>query len=1156
MSALRTVRNRIGQVALCALLLSVVLLAQRGGEIAGSVADSSGSALPGAQIDLTNVATGVKNSTVSNDVGLYRFVELVIGNYRIEASRPGFKTQVVNVSVEASRVTTVNLSMEVGEVTTRVEVAAVAPTLETQSQTVSNVVEERLIKTTPVALRRSLNLLNLAAAVTFNGTEPTTTQTPFFTVAGGFGSAPTAYIDGGNATNTRAESNVLTMNPNIEVTNEFRIVQVGYKAEYGGGGTGLVLMTTKSGTNEYHGAVWEFLRNQALDARNWFAAQKAPFRENIFGGSVGGPVKHNKLFFFATYEGTRNKISNLTGAGRGLTAEFFQTLPTLSQRQGDFSGKFNLNGSLRQIYDPLSTRMVGGQVVRDAFPGNIIPANRISPIALKVLQKTPAPNRAPIDITGTNNFSSTTNTNSTRRNAVTGRVDYDHSEKDKFFYRLLWDDAPFQYDGPWPGDPDASRIRAVSGDISSRNPYDPDDMVLPVWSRMQMGGWTRVFSSSLINDMRFAYNTRSWGGHHSSAGLGLPGQFGIPLPTPVAKTLEKFGDPNDAIPNFNVDGYRMPGNGWLGAGDYQLPMRDWNLIESLTWVKSAHQFKMGYETRRSAGTMYSHLNWTGNFNFSNRGTARDPNDAASGDSFASFLLDWPDRGNYKSVALRHFWQWWHSFYFQDDWRVNRKLTLNLGVRYEFDTPMREGLGSGRCTLGAPYNWNQCQDRIIGFNDRALNPVSGTPGVVTFPHTYYDTDWNNFQPRLGFAWSLTQNTVVRGGFGLFYSYPMQWGLRGAPGDVRPDVATVGDFTTIDNGITAPYRMQGGMPAPPTFTPDLLNPGFGAVAVGQSPRLALSYLDRNLSNPYGLQMDFTVQHQMSNGLLFELGWIANNGKHIFGSLNRNQMRIEDVQRIAATQNRIPGQADRPFPQFTGLTEMTWPFSSNYNAVLLKAEKRYSRGLTFVSHYTWSKNLDDLNVQDIYNRKQAKGPSSNMIAHRFVFAGSWDIPFGVGRTYLNKGPAAHILGGWTISPFLTLQSGRMLTPTVATGTNLCNCNGNQWANRLAGVPVEGPKTIDAWFNLAAFTHPGANKFGNTGRGVIVGPGLANLDLSLAKDVRFTERYVLAIRGEFFNFTNHPNWGDPSTGIFPAGASGTTNVITSAREPRRIQLGLRLQF
>lgn len=1138
----------------CVLVACGMLLAQRAGEVAGTVADATGAAVPGAQVDITNLATGVKNSTVSNDVGLYRFVELVIGNYRIEASKPGFKTQVISVPIEATRTTTVNITMDVGELSTRVEVAAVAPTLETQSQTVSNVVEERLIQTAPVALRRGLNLLTMAAAVTFNGTEPTTTQTPFFTIAGGFGSAPTAYIDGGNATNTRAESNVLTMNPNIEVTNEFRIVQVGYKAEYGGGGTGLVLMTTKSGTNQYHGSAWEFLRNQKLDARNWFAAQKAPFRENIFGGAIGGPIKHNKLFFFGTYEGTRNKVSNLTGAGRGLTAEFFQTLPTMAQRQGNFSGKLNLDGTLRQIYDPLSTRMVNGQVARDAFAGNLIPADRISPIALKVLQKTPSPNRAPIDLTGTNNFSSTTNTNATSRNAVTGRVDYDRSEKDKFFYRLLWDDGPFQYDGPWPGDPDASRIRAVSGNIGSRNPYDPDDMVLLPWSRMQTGGWTRVFSSSLINDLRFAYNTRSWGGHHASAGLGLPGQFGIPLPTPVAKTLEKFGDPNDAVPNFNVAGYRMPGNGWLGAGDYQLPMRDWNLIESLTWVKNSHQFKMGYETRRSAGTMYSHLNWTGNFNFSARGTARNPNDAASGDAFASFLLDWPDAGNYKSVAMRHFWEWWHSFYFQDDWKINKTLTLNLGLRYEFDTPLREGLGSSRCNLGAPYNFNKCQDRIIGFNERATNPVSGTPGVVTFPKSFYDTYFGNFQPRIGFAWNIRPSTVIRGGFGMFTSYPMQWGLRGAPGDVRPDVATVGDFTTIDNGVTAPFRMATGMPAPPPFTPDLLNPGFGAVPLGQSPRLAIGYLDRNLTNPYGLQMDLTVQHQMANGVLFELGWIANNGKHIFGSLNRNQMRIDDVQRIAATQSRIPGQADRPFPQFTGVTEQTWPFSSNYNALLVKAEKRYSHGLTFVTHYTWSKTLDDLGPQTIYNRKQGKGPSSNMIAHRFVFAGSWDVPFGIRRAYLNKGALAYIVGGWTISPLLTIESGRYLTPTAA--PNLCNCFGSQWANRVAGAPVEGNKTIDSWFNLAAFTHPGANTLGNTGRGVIVGPGLANLDLSLAKDFNFTERYKLAFRGEFFNFTNHPNWGNPSTSIFPAGAAGTTNVITSAREPRRIQLGLRLQF
>jgi len=368
--------------------------------------------------------------------------------------------------------------------------------------------------------------------------------------------------------------------------------------------------------------------------------------------------------------------------------------------------------------------------------------------------------------------------------------------------------------------------------------------------------------------------------------------------------------------------------------------------------------------------------------------------------------------------------------------------------------------------------------------------------------------------------------------------------------------VGDFATTDLGVTAPYRMRTGMPQAPsaTFKPSDLNPGFGAVPVGSGTILAVPYLDRDLNNTYGIQIDLNVQHQMNNGLFFELGWIANNGRHIFGGINRNQMRIEDVQRVVSTLGRNPQQRDRPFPQFTGVTEQTWAYRSSYNAMIFKVEKRYASGLTFLSHYTFAKHLDNTGVQDVYNRRQARGPSGNMRAHRFVYAGSWDVPIGVGRPFLNKGPLAHIIGGWTLAPILTIESGQPLTPNAA--PNQCNCFGGQWANRVSGVDPKGAKTIESWFNPAAFRHPGLNVFGNTGRGVIIGPGLANLDLSIAKDVRFSERYILALRGEFFNFTNHPNFGNPNTNIFPATAPGSSNFIASAREPRRIQLGLRFQF
>jgi hypothetical protein len=1152
----------------CLTLLAFPGFAQRAAELAGAITDTSGAAVPAVTVTAANTQTGVTLSTTTNDSGLYRFDELVVGSYRIEASKPGFKTQSTSVVLEGARTTTINIQMEVGAVSTTVEVAAVAPMLDTESQTVSDNVETKLMENVPTALRRPLQLVQLAATVSYSGTEPTTTETPFFSVAGGF-TQPSAYFDGANATNTRVESSVLTMNPSIESTAEFRLVETSYKAEYGGSGTGLVLATTKSGTNQFHGAGWDFLRNQDLDARNFFADSKPLDQENIFGGAVGGPIIKNKLFFFADYEGTRNTIGTLTGNGRGLTAQFFETLPTDLQRQGNFSQTYNADGTLQTIYDPMST-VVGssGTVTRTPFPGNIIPSSRISPIALSVLNYEPQPNTAPIDITGTDNFVSTKAAESVHRNSIVSKEDYDRGEKDRFFYRLMWDNAPWDYIGAWPGNSLGSQIVGASGNLSQRNPFDPSDLMVFVYSRMQLGGWTHIFTPTLINDVRFGYNVRSWGAQHSSSGLGIPAMLcqgitncGLTEPAPIDPTTIKFGKPNNAIPNFLAGQYTLPGNGWLGSGDYQLPMRDWNLIESLNWIKGSHQFKFGYETRRSAGTTYSGLNWPGTYNFVSQGTAANPTSTETGNAMASFLAAWPDSGSYKYVSLRHFWSWWHSFYAQDDWKVNSKLTVNLGLRWEFDTPMREGLEKSRCTIPAPYNWNGCQSRIIGIDLTETNPVSGTPGVITFPTTYTNYDFKNFMPRLGFAYNVARNTVIRGGGGTFYSYPWQSGLRNAPGDVRPDVATVGDFASSNNDLTAPFTMASGMPAPAPFNPSQLNAGFGAAAPGQATFLSPYVIDRNLKTPYSIEYDLNVQHQWGNGLFLEVGGVATMGRHIFvQGIDLEQIPIQQVQAIAAATGAPPTLADRPYPQFTDLTYGSWPFSSHYVALVVKAEKRYSNGLSFLSSYSLSKWLTDLSYQNYYDISAGNGPAAGEKTHNFVFSSTYELPWGVGRKYLTHGPLTYLLGGWNVSPILSVQSGDFETPTAA--SNTAYDYGSQWANVVPGCNVNGgPKTITQWFNTSCFAAPANYTLGNSGEGVIVGPGLVNLDLSLAKDFNFTERYKLTFRGEFFNSLNHVNWGDPITSIPTTNpATGEfvspTGYINSARTPRQIQLGLRFAF
>ncbi|MBM3776417.1 MAG: hypothetical protein FJW37_14830 [Acidobacteria bacterium] len=329
---------------------------------------------------------------------------------------------------------------------------------------------------------------------------------------------------------------------------------------------------------------------------------------------------------------------------------------------------------------------------------------------------------------------------------------------------------------------------------------------------------------------------------------------------------------------------------------------------------------------------------------------------------------------------------------------------------------------------------------------------------------------------------------------------------------------------------------------------MNAGFGAVPIGDRPIIAPQFMDPNLAVGYNHHFNLNVQHQLNNGLFFELGWLANMGHKLQGGLGLNQVHPSRVG--PATTQR-----DRPFPQFSNITQLSAGiFNSSYHGLVLKVEKRFAGGLSFVSHYTWSKFLDDFAQSSLYNRQVNKGRSSDHVAGRFVFSGSYDLPFGKGRRFATKGPLAHLAGGWNLGALNIFQSGRALTPSAT--PNQCNCFsiGGVRPN-LIGDP-EGPKSIHNWFNVAAFEHPGPFRFGNSAPGVITGPGLWTLDVSLAKDIAFNERLKLNVRGDFYNLPNRANFDNPILSIFPAGASGTTNVIRSAQDPRVIQLSARFLF
>ena len=1130
-------KSEIWITIVCASLLFVApASAQQGSEVGGTVMDPTGAVIVGATVTATDVASGIAISQPTNAAGRYRILGLQPSVYKISCEQTGFKTALIDVALEVGKVTNVDITLEVGDVVEQVVVEAGAIALEMQSQALSDHMEEEYIRDMPLLHRRPQQLILLTPGVSYARTDDFSFFTAFFTVAGSQNASQQYYIDGGNASNSRVEIQTLDINPSMEAVQEFRVVENNYKAEFGGSGGGLMLITSKAGTNEFHGSAWEFHRQKAFDSLNFFATEKQDFREHVFGGAIGGPIVKDRLHFYFTYEGTKNVVSN----------PGFQTFPQPALRTGDFSNRLNPDGSVRPIFDP-ATQVLdsAGNLVgtRQQFPNNIIPADRISPVAAATVPLIPAGNRPPVDVSGTNNYFGSRRQFLSRK-AFTTKIDYTHSERNRFFYRQLADWPDFDIDGPWPGF-EGDTIIDAGKDIPNRNVVDPDDSFFRTNVANYLVGWTHA-RATLVNELRFTYNYRFMGWRNSSTGLNWPDRIGLPTPA-VAPTTEFLDTPNNHFPEFDAGRYNLPGIGWTGGGGFQIPFRNFHFSNITSKMSGNHFFKFGYEMRRSASTYFMARQVSGIYRFRQNNTAADPAAGGTGDEFASFLIDAPFSGEYTYVDTRHFLTWWNAFFFQDDWKISPTVNMNLGLRWEGDNPMTEGRG----------------DLIAGFSHTDNNPVCDCPGAVTFPTRLNDPDWDNFMPRLGLVWNFAPRTVLRLGAGIFYNAPYSASIWFIPGTARPDVARAGSFDPIQNGLLSPYTLATGMPSQEPFTAAQLNPGFGAVGPGENPVLSPQFIQQHdREQAYHIMYNASVQREFQNNLLFEFGWIANLGNHIGRGDNFfNQIHPNLIPQIATTPF---SQGLRPFPQFAQVNRFaSTVFNTNYHALFVKAERRFSQGLGFQWNYTWSKFIDDATVQNWYDRMPDRGRSTWDLAHRMVLSGVWELPTGKGRRVLNSGPASQIIGGWNLGGVITLQSGAPLTPM--SGGPGCACfNDRGIRANVIGGNLEGAKTIDNWFNTDAFEAVPIYEFGDAGRGLFEGPGIATTNISVTKDIGFTETVLLKLRADFFNAFNRANFGNPSTLIPVRDAQGnfvsTTNIIRSTRgendAQRRIQLSVKIVF
>ncbi|HSA93318.1 MAG TPA: carboxypeptidase regulatory-like domain-containing protein [Terriglobales bacterium] len=1104
MTRRKSVRFAVPCLVLTLFTLTSTTFAQTTGSIFGRAADPSGAVVAGASVTVTNQATGQSRQATTDANGEYNVPLLPVGTYSVTGDKQGFekftqRTVVVPVNTNVR----VDMTFAVGKVTEAVEVVGGAEIVETRSSTLGKVIDERKIRELPLNDRNFLNFATLqpgvvpAAEITSNNTPDTGGGVnKAFQVNGLRLQSNNFLLDG--VDNNEPFLGTAMASPSPDALDEFKIQTSLYSAEFGGGGGSIVNIITKGGTNEWHGVVYEFFRNDALDAQGTFALQKEKLRRNQFGFSLGGPIRKDKTFIFGNYEGFRKR--------EGQTQR--TTVPTLVERGGTVgiapgtamtapqAGRLNARpGCAGDITGAGGTAPADGVLWSAAFPGGVIPVSCFDPSAAAILDELiPEPN------TGTNQFTSSPAT-ANNSNQFTLRLDQNFSDKNSLSVRYHFLDG----DG----------MRFFTNTLFNIPIQTPDFPLADEFRIQNLAvSDTHLFSPTLTNEFHFGFNR----GLFDSAIPVTPrdpASFGFVLPSTKAVSnmplvaiagMSSYGTFNDS-PSFRRENV-------------------FQFQDNVNWVRGRHTIKFGFSYLKTQMDIPSSDSIAeGAFLFVPDST---------GNPFANFLLGEPNLFFQGSGVTTREWRFdaFHWF-FQDDVRVTRNFTLNLGLRYELNRPATD-----------------TQDRVVAFRPGQTSTVNtaaspgllfvGDPGIT---RSTIETDKNNFAPRLGFAWDVRGDgkVSVRGGYGIFYDrviglVPFQFGL----------VPPFFPIPTLPNPFIATFSdpFGGGSPFTGLTAQEVadlnLFPLFSFVQV----------LDPGFRSPYVQQWNTTVQWEAVKDLVFELGYVGTKSTKLVQAVNLNT----DANHAFAAPF---------FPFFFQLSNYQTTGAGNFHALQLSANKRFSHGLTLLSSYTWGHSIDNASQPVNFLNPTGEAPfpqnrtrldlerarSSYDARHRWVTSFLYELPWFRDR----RDAVGQILGGWNTNGILTVQSGVPFTPLTGGDTN---CDGvdnssdrpNRVADPFSGVPS------GFFFNPAAFSVPVCAD-GTAGRNSIGGPGITNFDWSLNKRFQITERTRLEFRTEFFNLFNTPSLGTP-VNVVSNPQFGTVQNLRQGTNARQIQFGLRLSF
>jgi hypothetical protein len=1035
--------------------------------LTGIVRDPSDAVIPQAQVTVTNIANGVAAKTTTNNDGTYVVLNLLPGEYLVQAEMTGFQRFEQAVSLELGARARLDISLPVGTIDEMVTVAGVTPLLNTESAALGTVVNSDEMQKLPLAIRNWDDLMAMVPGVqsdryTEQAGGTSAGRTGGVSVHGNRSLQNNFLLDGvaNNSFSTNVQELTTQISrPSVDAISEFKVITSPYAAEYGWAPGASIVVNTKSGTNAIHGTAYDFFRNDSLDTINYFAKAanqpKPTNKQNQFGGNFGGPVVKNRMFFFGDYEGTRIQQGVLR-TGRVMTP---------AEKAGVFSSA---------IRDPLTGL---------PFPNNTIPASRIDPVAANVAGLLPDPNT-----TGGNNFIRQPNVedNSDR---FLGRVDVHLSDNDTVFARYIWSDR-FRYVPGFLG----GILDGTSTSAWGRNYLKSNGVV---------GGWTKVLGSGLVNEARISYARGTNDGTQDPFGEDGNSQIGLK------------GVPANPVVLGGVTGMDIAGHIRIGSPNFMPKFQhtdqlQW--IDTLSWVKGRHQVKAGVDLMLPMSNEYFDVAPTrGNLSFTSQYT---------GNAFADFMLGYVQRAQLTNVFVVTQQLHSQSFFGQDDWRASDKLTVNLGLRYDYMTPATEK-----------------DNRMANFDPAGAGAlVFATDGSIE-DRALVNPDRNNFAPRIGAVYKVTDRTIIRGGYGVFYNQFERIGSEDQLALNPPGLQNI-DITAPGSPSTTPvFFMRDGFPA------NFLDPSNIVLS-----RLLIRTSDRNNPRTMVQQVGGGVEQQVGRDFVASVDFIASTTGHLAVLRNLNQ--------------NLPGTRDAngplPYPAFGNVQWREMTGEGSYKGVDLSFEKRMSKGYSYRASYTLGDAIDQapehLNAssgrpQNGRDLASWEGPSDFDIRNRLVANFIAELPFGAGKPYLQDGVAGKILGGWLVTGIYSARSGRPIT--VTQGNNNVGAGMTGLPN-LTGDP-KGAETVQQWYNPAAFTQVPSGMFGDAGRNILRGPGWVTFDMSVQRRINFNQRVNATLRWDIFNMFNRANFGLPDTNV----ASATAGVIsTLAGDPRVMQLSLRLGF